>query len=325
MGTFVLDRIVGLSRGDGPEERLGGIAYALAAAAAALPEGWRLLPVARLGEDAASDVRPWLADTGLDGSAVLEVPETNNRVELRYRGRQDRTERLSGGVGSWSWDELAPRVARCHALLVNFISGHEMGLDDTRRLREDVSGPLYADLHSLFLATEEDGRRVPRRLPRWREWVACFDAVQMNADELDRMRGPMDVEAAVRSALDLGPALVVCTQGERGAVAWSRTGASRRFSGGRRRVGPGDGTVRRHQIAPRPVPAPDPTGCGDVFGGTVCARLLAGDSVEEALALATRLASVAADTSGADRLPEVLERAVQDEMSHGPKEKGGER
>ena len=38
------------------------------------------------------------------------------------------------------------------------------------------------------------------------------------------------------------------------------------------------------------VEAIDPTGCGDVFGAAACARLLAGDSVEDALRHATTLA-----------------------------------
>jgi sugar/nucleoside kinase (ribokinase family) len=55
------------------------------------------------------------------------------------------------------------------------------------------------------------------------------------------------------------------------------------------------------------IPAPrvdtlDPTGCGDVFGAAVFARLLGGDSVEASLRHATSLAARNAAFRGASGL-----------------------
>ena len=51
---------------------------------------------------------------------------------------------------------------------------------------------------------------------------------------------------------------------------------------------------------------PDPTGCGDVFGAALCARLLAGDETEAALRSAVDAASRNAAFRGARGLAQHL-------------------
>ncbi|MEJ2503180.1 MAG: hypothetical protein P8177_07655, partial [Gemmatimonadota bacterium] len=101
---MVWDRI---DRPDGPRvERWGGIAYSIAAAAAAAPDAWTLRPLIRLGDDLAEEARAFFTRLPIKASGVVEVPEKNNRVHLRYLDRQNRHEHLTGGVGPWSWQEL---------------------------------------------------------------------------------------------------------------------------------------------------------------------------------------------------------------------------
>jgi sugar/nucleoside kinase (ribokinase family) len=71
----------------------------------------------------------------------------------------------------------------------------------------------------------------------------------------------------------------------------------------------GSAVARASRLAARTalVPAPqidavDPTGCGDVFGAAACARLLAGDRVEDALRRATAMAARNATLRGAGGL-----------------------
>ena len=51
------------------------------------------------------------------------------------------------------------------ALYVNFISGFELCLGTAQALRQGFRGPIYADLHSLFLGMQHDGIRVLQPLP----------------------------------------------------------------------------------------------------------------------------------------------------------------
>lgn len=332
VGTFVLDRIVGLPGRPTPEEGLGGLAYTLAGAGAALPSGWRLHPLARVGADAVGPVRDWLRDADLDTGGIVEVPEANNRVELHYVDDARRVERLRGGVRGWKGGDLVRAASHCDALLVNFISGHELGLDEALIVRESFAGPIYADLHSLFLGMSDDGTRSPRPLPSWDRWMTCFDAIQLNAAEMDLLRLDQPVDRMALHMMEWGPGLVTCTLGAAGAVCWS-TDVDGGEMARRRDAPPGhpptislsssrrhDGSVIRHEIPAYPVDEPDPTGCGDVFAGVMCCRRLGGDDVPRAGRLASRMAAAAAERTGVEGLAGHLRALARNDEVNAPEE-----
>jgi len=280
-----------------PVEEWGGIAYALGALSAALPAGWEVVPLVKVGEDLAEEALRFLRSIpGVRvGPGVRVVAEPNNRVELRYQTEGRRTERLSGGVPPWSWEELGPLLEGLDALYVNFISGFELELDAARSLREGYPGPTYCDLHSLFLGMVQGGLRVPRVLPEWQEWLRCFDVVQMNEDEfelLGRARG----DPWILAAEVVGPQLkLICvTLGARGAAYVAGPGflePPRRWAGTRSRMAvPGPSRSALVPLVATPVEG-DPTGCGDVWGATCFARLLSGAPLEEAMDEANRMAA----------------------------------
>lgn len=297
VGTMVWDTIYRRDGWTEPVEEWGGIAYGVAAAAAAVPEGWDVMPILKVGRDLSEGALRFLReipDVDCD-SAVRVVPFPTNRVELRYMDDRRRAERLRGGVPPWLWTELAPLVRSCDALYVNFISGFEMELDTARSLRAGFEGPTYADLHSLFLGVGSRGLRIPQELPSAGEWLRCFDAVQMNEDEFDllgrRAGDPWELAAGVVGA-ELK--LVSVTLGARGAAYVAAPGFDshpERWPALRHSVGT-SGAVRSGRVpVDREVAGGDPTGCGDVWGATFFARLLAGEDVEPAMARANRMAA----------------------------------
>lgn len=295
VGTLVWDRIYGYgATADAPPvEDWGGIAYSLAAIAAACPPGWEIVPILKIGRDLYPAATEYLATVpGLSvGASAMAVPEPNNRVELRYLDVARRHERLTGGVSPWRWSELEPIVGDLDALFVNFISGFELALPDAQQLRDHFQGPIYADLHSLLLAREPSGDRILQPLPLWREWLRCFDAVQVNEDELGALaassaRSPWDLAEGVVSETGV---LFLVTHGERGATyisAPSRPSDPLQWPGYRR------GYKASSRVSSVCVPPPhgavqgDPTGCGDVWGSTVFATQLGGAALEEAIARA---------------------------------------
>ena len=305
IGTMVWDTIH--ARDSHPEtvHEWGGIAYALGALSAELEETWEIVPLVKVGSDLSEAAFRFLhalprvdANTG-----VVVVPEPNNRVEIRYSDQDRRTELLTGGVPPWLWSELAPLVRTCDALYVNFISGFELAVDTAQALRAAYGGPLYADLHSLFLGVGRGGLRVPQELAAWSNWLRCFDVVQMNEDEfelLGRAWGdPWELAAQVVGA-DLK--LIVVTLGSRGAAY---------VAGGGFDPGPFTWPVQRNGIAVTGTPRSaqigvtggvrdgDPTGCGDVWGATFFARMLAGNSLEAALRAANETAAKNVEHRGA--------------------------
>lgn len=294
LGSMVWDRI---EHPDAPVvERWGGIAYSLAAGAAALPPGWRIRPVIKLGQDLAGAARAFLEHVpGLELDAGIAVtPHANNRVRLRYRDRHHRHEFLTGGVPAWRWDELEPRLAGLDALFVNLISGFELELEEARRLRGAVPGLLYADFHSLLLGVGEGGERRPRPLPHRDAWVRAFDVVQVNEGELRLLAGddpPLDF---ARTAVENGAGALLITRGPEGAM-WIARGGGDPF--------PGTGAVEvRDAPLDRTWPGSDPTGCGDVWGSTCFVRLVLGDPLEAAVRAANHAAARNVAHRGADGL-----------------------
>ena len=130
IGTFVWDVIHGRDVRTAPVEEWGGVAYALSAADAALPDDWELVPLVKVGSDLAPQAREFLRSLRriAADAAPIEVPQRNNRVELRYHSDERRSEILTGGVPAWTWAGLQPLLRDLDALYINFISGFEMDL-----------------------------------------------------------------------------------------------------------------------------------------------------------------------------------------------------
>jgi hypothetical protein len=333
VGSLVWDLIHGRDPLAPPTEEWGGIAYALGGLDASLPPDWEIVPLIKVGRDLAPEAAELLRGLArlTPGGRCIEVPAPNNRVVLHYQSAERRCERMSGGVPGWTWVELGPMVRDLDAIYLNFISGFELALGTAQALRHGFRGPIYADLHSLFLGMQHDGMRVLQPLADPTAWFECFDVVQLNEDEMRQLSpDPLSLSA---QALSAGTSLLVVTLGPKGAAyvaaagfdglpgerlpdravipsearepspeAWplrSAQGDSReRFA-----VARASHLAARTALIPAPqIDAVDPTGCGDVFGAAACARLLAGDRVEDALRHATAMAARNATLRGAGGL-----------------------
>ncbi|NNM04488.1 MAG: carbohydrate kinase family protein, partial [Gemmatimonadetes bacterium] len=196
-----------------------------------------------------------------------------------------------------------PALEGVDALYLNFITGLEMDLETARGIRDRFSGPVYADLHALFAGISPEGFRFPRELPGLGSWLRAFPAVQVNEEEFN-LFAPKGIDPWERAAAHLGPELrlIAVTLGPEGSgyvvgpgflpdpFTWRQDAnppesQKRSLSG---RVSSSGGSD-----------SGDPTGCGDVWGATFFARLLSGDSLEEAMACANRNAGAAVGYRGA--------------------------
>lgn len=291
VGTMVWDRIWHPA-GSGPIEQWGGMTYSLASLSATCPADWRIVPLLKLGSDMEARAREHLRRLPhvVVEDGVRPVAQPNNQVELRYLDGAERDERQIGGVPGWTFPELEPLLPGLDALYVNFLSGFELDLDSAERLRASFAGPLYADLHSLFLGPPGPGPRQRRPLPDAERWLACFDVIQMNEVELALLTGGAGGELELPRLLDHGPRVVLVTLGERGVryaaraalpldpTQWAEPPAGREVVQGT--VEPPDG----------PVPG-DPTGCGDVWGSALFTSLLCGLGLEPSIQRAQRAAA----------------------------------
>lgn len=309
IGTFVFDRIHHPTRRGRPREQWGGLIYSLCGLSAAAAPGWEVLPIVKVGGDLEESARRMLRSLpSVRDRFARTVPEPNNRVELRYTDAAERTERLTGGVPAWTPEEILPLVGDLDALYLNFVSGTELSLATLTRLRRRFDGPIYADLHSLFLGPPSDeSPRRPRRLANAREWLRPLDAVQLNATELSLMDGTV---ADLPDLLERGPSIAVVTSGAEGAEAAVREGLPADPLAWRGSAA-GSGTRRIRQRPPGGPADGDPTGCGDVWGAVFFARLLAGDAFERAFARAGAAAAVKVGIPQIGRLREAVAASCQ--------------
>jgi hypothetical protein len=324
IGSLVWDLIYGRDPLAPPVEEWGGIAYALAGLDASLPREWEIVPLIKVGRDLSGQAQSFLGGLSrlAPGARCVEVTAPNNRVVLHYQSTERRCERMAGGVPGWTWGELGPMVKDLDAIYLNFISGFELCLGTAQTLRQGFKGPIYADLHSLFLGMQQDGIRVLQPLPDAATWFGCFDFVQLNEEEMGQLTpDPLTLAA---DALGAGVSLLTVTLGPRGVAYVAAPGfeglAGRQVSGQAGKLesiaGPSSGklgdrptrlpayplSIRTALISAPRVETLDPTGCGDVFGAAAFARLLAGDRVESALQHATGLAARNAAFRGASGL-----------------------
>lgn len=301
LGSLVWDEIHGRDPVLPVTEEWGGIAYALAGFDAALGDDWEIVPLVKVGRDLAGPAEEFLRTlTHRNPSArFIEVPTPNNRVVLRYQSAARRCERMSGGVPGWTWAELGPLVLDLDAVYLNFISGFEMCLGTASALRDGFAGPIYADLHSLLLGMGNDGLRSLQPLPDAPNWFRCFDLLQVNEDEMAQLSG--DPLGLASDVLGAGASALLVTLGPRGTAYVAAPGFER-LADRRRGSAAGHGTVRTARIEAAPVEVADPTGCGDVFGATVFAHLLRGESLEASVAAGNRAAGRNATFRGASAL-----------------------
>jgi sugar/nucleoside kinase (ribokinase family) len=317
IGTMVWDRIFARDTRREPVEEWGGITYALSAAEAAAEPDWQIVPIMKVGgdlHDRALTFLRGLPKLQLD-AGIQVVPEANNRVELHYIDAERRSEYQRGGVKGWRWEELAPMLPSLDALYINFISGGELDLETARKLRVGFSGPIYADLHSLLLGYDADGLRIPKPTHEWREWLHCFDILQVNEDELGLLAhywGDPWRFAAEMVGDELR--LLIVTLGSRGAAyvaapAYQDQPLEWRRSGLHVHKGLSTPGAAASQLVPAEALAEpgDPTGCGDVWGATFFFRLLAGEPLHSAMLAANRAAARNVQHRGATGLHHFLQ------------------
>ncbi|MGD2217478.1 MAG: carbohydrate kinase family protein [Gemmatimonadales bacterium] len=308
LGTMVWDTIWRDADVGSPVEEWGGISYALAAADAFRPGKTRIRPLVKLGHDLAERGFRFLKELSVleTDEAIVVADAPNPRVELHYTGPARRSERLTGGVPAWTWEELGPRVAGCDALYVNFITGREFDLEVARQLRYSFDGPIYVDVHSLTLTSGPGGERRRCRLDRRSDWLACFDLVQVNQEELAALaayRG--DPWAFAASLVGRETRLLFVTLGAEGA-AYVMIPEALPLERARRGRLEGLAAVRTGRVAVESVVEGDPTGCGDVWGMTVFRSLVEGIELEQAMQRANAAASRSVAHHGASGLNRFL-------------------
>jgi hypothetical protein len=216
----------------------------------------------------------------IDRSLVHPVETLNNHCFLHYADQAHKCEMLAGGVPPLTWRRVEPLI-QTDLILVNFISGRDIGMTTLEKLRHSYAGPIYMDIHSLTLGRKKvpgGCHRFLRRPRFWARFAACADILQMNRTEFEILSGLTFSIAHVRAFVKRHlPNLrfLVITLGREGSLVTFR-----------------DKTWRAVHVPVREVKNPyDTTGCGDIFAAGFILEYLSSQDVLKAARRGNRLAA----------------------------------
>jgi len=282
-GHLVDDRLV---FPDGRQvSALGGISYNLAALCSINNHG-TIIPVCELGFDIVERFYGFFGryeNIALDYIKKIDLPNVVNQLTYSDDGnRQEWNSRIPDQL------PLNGLPLDMDALLMNFISGDDVSIEELSEFKKSFRGIIYMDYHSLSLGRNSDGTRFFSRNQNWKEYVACADILQLNLRELATIS---DVEIADKEGLaencaaihSLGPSHIVVTMGNDGIFA-SLDKGSTKF------VVPAIKIERET----------DTTGCGDTVAAVCLFEYLKTGDLESALPIASSWAAAKAMFSGID-------------------------
>jgi hypothetical protein len=273
---------------------LGGISYNIAALAALMAQG-KIIPVCEIGLDIKDLVFGTFGSYEVfDKSAIkmTSLPNVINRLVYDNQGNRN------------EWNSRRPQPLLLEAipddidaLLLNFISGNDVTLEELRRFPGRFGGIVYCDFHSLALGHDQDGRRYHRRHPDWQEYLSHVDIIQMNLAELATIvghdsGGKLQIAADCRILHQAGPETALITMGKDGVLLSNQSGD------------------QAFHIPASDVPAVvDTTGCGDTLAAAMTYHYIVSGDLLRSAVKANRYAAAKATFSGVDgflRMDEIL-------------------
>lgn len=207
---------------------------------------------------------------------VLEMPE----VFLHTSGESERREVYKNIAGNLSFSKLE-NLSRFDGILINMITGFDISLEQIKWLRENYSGLIYLDVHTLSRGLDEKGNRKFRQIPNVEEWLNCVDILQCNESELKTIYDRQSEEVSAQWILNCGVKILIITKAENGTVAFFRNERGIDFL----------------KINGEKIVVKNTIGCGDIFGATFFYSYIRSRDCKRSLEFANHAGAVAASTA----------------------------
>jgi sugar/nucleoside kinase (ribokinase family) len=290
IGTFISDQIFHIN---GTETNsFGGIFYSVSILGNLVSERDEIYPVCYLGEDIYNDIIERLSSyNSVKTSGIKKVAQENTAVRLIYKTTEQRDEYLSHRLPPLHLDHILG-IGAMDVWLVNFITGFEMSLATLQQFRQQASGLILMDFHSLSLAIKEDGHRILRKLHGWEQWISGIDVLQMNEAEAASIIDHKNLSEA--DLIDFGNQVIEndikifhITHGSKGSLLFYK---------------------ENHRKQNQKIPAyqvnevVDVTGCGDAFSAGFLVHYFRHRDIVEATKHANRVAGFNCTLSGTEEL-----------------------
>lgn len=292
-------------------EQWGGIYYSILTLANLLTESDTITPIFGVGKTDYADLLERFGQyPNISTKAIYALPGLTNEVHLFYEGSSDNRIECSAHISPPIPFGLIKPHLDADGILVNMISGFDISLETLDQIRIEVRNdgtPIHFDFHSLTLGVDKESKRFRRPLTDWRRWCFMLHSIQLSEIEAQGLTAERyDEPALINQLMPLMVSNLLITRGHRGVTLFQQKQKK----------------ITRHDFEGLALSsAPDPTGCGDVFGAAYVSRLTQVKDPVAAAQFANRAAAINTtfrDAEGVRALSALL--AEQERASLGEKD-----
>jgi len=177
---------------------------------------------------------------------VEKIPRVHLNLQ-KDRERHEAYENITNNL-SLSFSDLNSY----DGILINMITGFDITLNQLMQIRNDYSGLIFIDIHTLSRGLNEDYKREFRLIPDFKNWAKCLDIVQVNQNELFTLSHKKNEIKIVEEIFGFGVKIMCVTKGELGARVYYKN----------------QNEIVSYFVAAGKINKPNVIGCGDVFGAS---------------------------------------------------------
>ena len=286
----------------------GGILYSLLAMSVFCRNTDEIYPIMNLGADEYSNVMNLLRQyKNISTEGIKKVEFPTRKVFLDYSlmnsSQKERFETSSHPTYPIEYEDIERWLPGTDAILINMVSGVDIGLDTFRKVRANFKGFMHIDIHNIVMRTNEDGTREHVKNREWVEWCTSTDTVQMNETEMtylsdEKMKEyKVAEEILINSKMDVKA--VIITRGINGVSCYTtkeKTYGSESFT-----------DIDKKDLSAIENPEfMDSTGCGDVFAAGFVYEYTQSKDLSKSLHFANRMASYNTSLEGIDQLYKLI-------------------
>lgn len=183
-------------------------------------------------------------------SSFLQKTDKIPRVHLNLEKDKERHEKYENITNNLTLN--FSDLNSFDGILINMITGFDITLEQLNQIRNNFSGLIFIDVHTLSRGLSDDYKRDFRTIPDFEKWGKCLDIVQVNQNELFTLSHKQTEKEIVEELFNLGVKVICVTKGAHGAKAYYLQ----------------QNEIASYFIAAKKVNKPNIIGCGDVFGAS---------------------------------------------------------
>ena len=180
----------------------------------------------------------------------LQKVEKIPRVHLNLQKDKERHEAYENITNNLAYD--ISELMSFDGILINMITGFDITLDQLLQIRNDYSGLIFIDIHTLSRGLNEDYKREFRLIPDFQSWAKCLDIIQVNQNELYTLSHKKIEMEIVQELFSFGVKILCVTKGDLGARVYYKN----------------QDEIASYFVSARKIINPNIIGCGDVFGAS---------------------------------------------------------